>query len=90
MALDNVVPGGRVTPKLPGISSRQLIAALKKAGFQDAPRRGKGSHRAFWKPGDPPRLVVVPHRRNLPTGTVLAIIRQAGISREELLELLRS
>ena len=88
--MDDVVPGGCVTPKIPGLSSRELIAALKKAGFQEAPRRGKGSHRALWKAGDPPLLVIVPTRKNLPTGTVLAIMRQAGISREELLELLGS
>jgi len=65
-----------------------LIAVLRKAGFRDAPRRGKGSHTALYRPGDPPKLVVVPLRKALPTGTVRGIIRQAGVSREELLELL--
>ncbi len=78
-----------MTPKLAGISSRRLIN-LKKAGFEDAPRRGKGSHRALYKPGDPPRLVIVPSRKTLPAGTVRGIIRQAGLGREDLLELLET
>ncbi len=33
--------------KLPTISAAKLIRKLLKAGFQDAPKRGKGSHRAL-------------------------------------------
>jgi len=79
-----------VTPKLPGLSSRELIAALKKAGFRDAPKRGKGSHTALYKSGNPPRLVIVPSRKTLPAGTIRGIIRQAGLSREDFLDLLDS
>ncbi|RKX28278.1 MAG: type II toxin-antitoxin system HicA family toxin [Verrucomicrobia bacterium] len=86
--MDDLHQSRGVTPKLPSLSSRQLTAALRKAGFRDAPRRGKGSHIALFRPGETPRLVVVPLRKTLPTGTVRGIIRQAGISREELLDLL--
>lgn len=88
--MDDVHQGSGVKPRLPSISSRQLIAALKKAGFVDAPNRGKGSHTALYKPGDPPRLVAVPSRKTLPTGTIRGIIRQAALSRDELLAPLRS
>jgi predicted RNA binding protein YcfA (HicA-like mRNA interferase family) len=37
--------------------------------------------------GDPPRLVIVPERKNLPIGTLRAIIRQAGLTPEEFLKL---
>jgi predicted RNA binding protein YcfA (HicA-like mRNA interferase family) len=37
---------------------------------------------------DPPKLVVVPERKSLPTGTLRAIIRQAGLIPEEFLDLL--
>jgi predicted RNA binding protein YcfA (HicA-like mRNA interferase family) len=34
-------------PKLPVVSSKQIIKALRKIGFQNAPKRCKGSHIAF-------------------------------------------
>ncbi len=86
--MDDLDSGRGVTPRLPSLSSRQLITALRKAGFEDAPRRGKGSHVALVKQGSPPRLVIVPFRKSLPSGTVRGIIRQAGLEREEFLDLL--
>lgn len=35
--------------KLPVVSSDDVIRVLKKAGFEYAPKRGKGSHTAFYK-----------------------------------------
>jgi predicted RNA binding protein YcfA (HicA-like mRNA interferase family) len=35
--------------KLPILSSKQLIQALRTTGFYDAPKRGKGSHIAMVK-----------------------------------------
>ncbi len=86
--MDDVHQGSGVTPKLSGLPSRKLIAALRAAGFREAPHRGKGSHTALFRPGDPPRLVIVPLRKTLPAGTVRTILRQAGMSREDLFELL--
>ena len=36
---------------------------------------------------NPPRLVIIPERKDLPTGTLRAIIRQAGLTVEEFLGL---
>jgi predicted RNA binding protein YcfA (HicA-like mRNA interferase family) len=85
--VDDLDQGRGVTPRLPSLSTRQVLTALRKAGFEDAPRRGKGSHRAMMLQGDPPRLVIVPERKNLPIGTLRAIIRQAGLTPEEFLKL---
>lgn len=75
--------------RLPVLSSRELIKALKKAGFEAAPTRGKGSHKAFVKKDKTKtRLVIVPDRREIPRGTLMAILDQANLSKEELLELL--
>jgi len=53
--------------KLPIISSKQAIRALRAAGFEDAPRRGKGSHIALVKRGpEKTRLVIVPDSKALP------------------------
>jgi predicted RNA binding protein YcfA (HicA-like mRNA interferase family) len=47
-------------PKLPVVSSKQIIRALEKSEFQNAPKRGKGSHLAFIKiVSDRTRLLIV-------------------------------
>ena len=76
--------------KLPQISSAKLIRRLLKAGFQYAPVRGKGSHTAFvrYDAGNRPHLVIIPHRNPIPKGTLISIIKQSGLSREEFLHLL--
>ena len=76
--------------RLPSVSSKQIVQALRKAGFTEAPDRGKGSHRAFMKQDSAGkiRLVIVPAGKDIPRGTLLAILDQAGLSREEFLKLL--
>jgi predicted RNA binding protein YcfA (HicA-like mRNA interferase family) len=72
---------------LPALSGRSVIAALQRAGFEVI--RSKGSHHFLRHRNDPTRQTVVPvHRRDLPSGTVTAILRQAGLSRAEFLDLL--
>ena len=57
--------------KLPVISGRQLVKALRKAGFEEVGR--KGSHMSLRR-GD--RKTVVPLHRELAKGTLLAILAQ--------------
>jgi len=61
------------------------MAALRTYGFVEAPIRGKGSHHALTMVDDenPVRLVIVPERNAIPKGTLLSIIKQAGLTREE-------
>lgn len=76
-------------PRLPIVSSRQIIRAFLKHGFDYAPKRGKGSHAALMKmDGSRTRLVIVPDRKDIPRGTLLAILEQAGLSKEEFIILL--
>lgn len=78
-------------PKLPVVSSKQVIRILQKLGFEYAPKRGKGSHVAFVKVNDSKtRLVIVPDRNEIPRGTLLAILEQAGISKDEFIRLLNN
>ncbi|MDO8445106.1 MAG: type II toxin-antitoxin system HicA family toxin [Deltaproteobacteria bacterium] len=75
--------------RLPVVSSKQIIRVLQSAGFEYAPKRGKGSHLAFVKRDeDKTRLVIVPDKKDIPKGTLLAILDQAGISKEKFIELL--
>ena len=72
--------------KLPILSSKQVIKALRKAGFTDAPRRGKGSHIAMVKRSHmDTRLVIIPYRKVIPIGTLRGILEQTGLTREEFL-----
>ncbi len=76
--------------RLPSLSSKQIIRALRAIGFVEAPDRGKGSHRAFVKTdaGGRIRLVIVPYGKDIPRGTLLAILDQAGMSKKEFLAIL--
>ncbi len=38
---------------------------------------------------EPPKLVIIPERKDIPVGTLRAIIRQAGLTPDEFLSLLR-
>ncbi|OAQ21536.1 type II toxin-antitoxin system HicA family toxin [Thermosulfurimonas dismutans] len=76
--------------KLPILSSSEVERVLCRAGFEPAPKRGKGSHKAFIKQTkDRKFLVIVPQKRIIPRGTLLAIIKQAGLTKEEFMRLLR-
>lgn len=76
--------------RLPSFSSKQIIRALRAAGFSEAPDRGKGSHRAFIKRdlSGRTRLVIVPQGKDIPRGTIMAILDQAGLTKEEFIGLL--
>ena len=76
--------------RLPSLSSSQITRALRKAGFVEAPTRGKGSHRAFMRKDETGkvRLVIVPQGKDIPRGTLFAIIDQSGLTKDEFLALL--
>jgi predicted RNA binding protein YcfA (HicA-like mRNA interferase family) len=71
--------------KLPSISGRECVQALEKVGFRF--QRQKGSHISLIRE-EPFSQVVVPDHRELDRGTLRAIIRQAGLSVEDFMELL--
>ena len=75
--------------KLPLVSSEKIIKNLLKAGFTYAPIKGKGSHTALVKDGNYGEkfLVIIPKRDPLPKGTLISIIKQSGMSREEFIKM---
>jgi predicted RNA binding protein YcfA (HicA-like mRNA interferase family) len=74
-------------PKLPSISGERLVRALRRAGFAEL--RQKGSHVSLEKrTPDKVFRTVVPLHQTLAKGTLSDILRQAGLSVEELLDLL--
>ena len=72
---------------LPVVTSRQLIRDLEGAGF--SVHHIRGGHHYLRHPAKPGILVTVPsHSRDLKRGTLRSILRQAGISVSELVNLL--
>jgi len=69
-------------PKLPSLTSQQVIKLLEKKGF--VLDRVKGSHHIYFHPTSKRRVVVPFHNKDLPKGTLLEILRQAGIDKDEL------
>ena len=72
--------------RLAGFSADEVIRKLRRAGFV-FDRQAKGSHEIWWRPRTRARTTVPHHPANLPEGTLRAILRQAGLSVEEFLEL---
>jgi len=72
--------------KFPSLTPRKIIKVLENKGF--VLDRIKGSHHIYYHPETKKRVVVPLHKRDLPKGTLLEILKQAGISKEELKELL--
>jgi len=67
----------------PALTPEALIRLLRKHGFEFV--RAKGSHQIF-KNFETGKMTIVPmHRRDLPKGTLLAILKQAGIDKSNLL-----
>jgi predicted RNA binding protein YcfA (HicA-like mRNA interferase family) len=72
--------------KLPVISGRKCVRALERAGFYLKWQRG--SH-LILRRDDSFAQVVVPDHKMLDRGTLRAIIRQAGLSVDEFMNLLK-
>jgi predicted RNA binding protein YcfA (HicA-like mRNA interferase family) len=72
--------------KLPAISGREAVRALEPAGFVQV--GVKGSHGKLAHDERHLTVIVPLHRRALPRGTLVSILRQAGMTPDELRRLL--
>ncbi len=74
--------------KLPIVSSEKVLKVLVKHGFIKV--RQKGSHICLHKKeSDKTLLVVVPLKKVLKKGTLLSIIKQSKIPKEEFIKELK-
>ena len=72
-------------PKLPQVSGEELLRALKSLGFVE--QRQRGSHVHLKRLADNRRLTVPVHKgRTIPSGTLRAILRDAELTVEDLLQ----
>ena len=75
-----------MSDRLPAVRPVQLIKVLQKKGWQI--ERVRGSHYIMKNP-EMRRVVPIPmHSKELKTGTLVAIMRSAEISKEDLKDLL--
>ncbi len=68
--------------KLPVLSAKGVIKVLRKFGFQV--HRQTGSHIHLWNE-ERRLLVTVPNHHELAKGTLISIMKQAKIEREDFL-----
>ncbi|MBU2617309.1 MAG: type II toxin-antitoxin system HicA family toxin [Euryarchaeota archaeon] len=74
--------------KLPRLSGHDVIKVLSRMGF--IPKRQKGSHVILIKKTEKGKIgCVVPLHKELEIGTLMGILRQAKIGREEFVETLK-
>jgi predicted RNA binding protein YcfA (HicA-like mRNA interferase family) len=67
--------------KLPALTSQKVIRILERKGF--ILDRTKGSHRIYYHSESKRRVVIPFHKKDLPKGTLIEILKQAGFSKEE-------
>jgi predicted RNA binding protein YcfA (HicA-like mRNA interferase family) len=74
--------------RLPVISGQQMVKALKRAGFEVL--RQRGSHVSMEK-REPQitRKTVVPQHREIRPGTLNDILKQTGLSKDDLRKLIK-
>ncbi len=74
-------------PKLPAVKPREIIRFLERNGF--VLDHTSGSHFVYYHPESKRRAVVPQHNREIPKGTLVSLLREAGFSREDLIDFLQ-
>ena len=75
-------------PKLPTLKSKVLVRILKSVGFFE--HRQKSTSHLVMKHSDGRRTIVPIHsNKDIPKGTLLAILRDIQITKEELIKVLQ-
>ena len=69
-------------PKLPVLTAKKVLAILRKCGFEID--HITGSHYLLYSKDSKRRVTVPYHTKDLPPGTLLSILKSAGLSREDL------
>lgn len=70
-------------PKLPSLKPREVVKKLKKLGFVE--HHQVGSHLTLKLPETKLRAVVPMHLKDIKKGTLLSLLREAGIDKEDFL-----
>ena len=73
-------------PRLPALHARDVVKVFARAGYQE--QRQTGGHLILYSAARGQTLSV-PNHNPVKRGTLRALIRQAGITPEQFLDLLR-
>ena len=73
-------------PRLPAVRPREVIRFLEQHGF--VLDHTSGSHFIFYHPVTRRRAVVPKHNRDIPKGTLISLLKEAGFSRVDLISFL--
>lgn len=74
-------------PRMPRVTGRELLRALRRAGWHEV--RVRGSHFRLAHPDRPQKLTIAVHAGDIvKAGTLQGILEDAGMTVEELVELL--
>lgn len=73
-------------PKLPLVSGKEVLKVLLHIGYELDHQTG--SHMILRHRDPPYRRVTVPNHREIAKGTLLAIIKQSGLTKDQFVELL--
>lgn len=74
-------------PQLPNITPKQLVRFFEQQGFELD--HTTGSHQVFYQENSKRRAVIPMHTKDLPRGTLLAILRQSAFTKSDLVDWLR-
>lgn len=75
-------------PKLPVVKAKEAVRVISILGFVQH-KKMKGSHLVM-RHVDDRRTTIPMHSKDIPTGTLLAILRDIKISKEEFIRVLRT
>jgi len=75
-------------PKLPAVKPREVARFIESCGF--LLDHVSGSHFIYFNSVSKRRAVIPRHNRDIPKGTLLSLLREAGFTREEFLEFLEN
>jgi len=64
-------------PKIPALTPDKVIKILLRNGFELDHQTG--SHRVYYNSATKRRAVVPYHKKDIPKGTLLSILKQSGI-----------
>ena len=73
-------------PRLPGVKPREVVRFLERHGF--VLDHTSGSHFIYYTPATRKRAVVPKHNRDMAKGTLMSLLREAGFTRDDLIEFL--
>lgn len=74
-------------PKLPIVTPSKLIRVISKLGFFRY-SKGRGSH-IVMAHIDGRKIVIPMHSKDIPTGTLLAMLKDIQLSKQEFVDLLK-